>query len=142
MTGVQTCALPIWASQHCHPTPFQGFLALFGQKTPKRTGMTSLGFLGLSSQSVSRFFAPFRPEPRNRPFWVFVGPFRPENPKTDWEDKPGLPRVVIPVRFGFFGRVPVLRQSRNSPQAPCTHGIVSAWVVHECISECVHIATK
>ncbi len=60
-----------------------GFLfALFGQKTPKRTGMTSLGFLGLSSQSVSGF----------------VGPFRPENAETGWDDKPGLPRVVIPVR--------------------------------------------
>ena len=48
--------------------------------------MTSLGFLGLSSQSVSGFF----------------GPFRPENPKTDWDDKPGLPRVVVPIHFGFF----------------------------------------
>ena len=62
-------------------------MALFGQKTPKRIGMTSLGFPGLSSQSVSRFF----------------GPFRPENPETDWDDKPGLPRVVIPVLFGVFG---------------------------------------
>ncbi len=61
-----------------------GFLV--GQKTPKRTGMTNLGFPGLSSQSISGF----------------LGPFRPENPKTDWDDKPGLPRVVIPVRFGFF----------------------------------------
>ena len=62
------------------------FLAFFGQKTPKRTGMTSLGFPGLSSQSVSRFFCPFRQE----------------NPEMDWDDKPGLPRVVIPVHFGFF----------------------------------------
>ena len=36
-------------------------------------------------------------------FRVFVGPFWPENPKTDWDDKPGLPRVVIPVRFWVFG---------------------------------------
>ena len=49
--------------------------------------MTSLGFPGLSSQSASGLF----------------GPFRPENPKTDWDDKPGLPRVVIPVRFLVFG---------------------------------------
>ena len=63
-----------------------GFLAPFGQKNTKRTGMTNLGFPGLSSQSVSGFF----------------GTFRPENPKTDWHDKPGLPTVVIPVRFGFF----------------------------------------
>ena len=63
-----------------------GFLAPFGQKTPKRTGMTNLGFPGLSSQSVSGFF----------------GPFRPESPKTDWEDKPEFPWVVITVRFGFF----------------------------------------
>ena len=27
---------------------------------------------------------------------------RPENPETDWDDKPGLPRVVIPVRFKVF----------------------------------------
>ena len=32
--------------------PFRVFLALFGQKSPKRTGMTSLGFPGLSSQSI------------------------------------------------------------------------------------------
>ena len=62
-------------------------VALFGQKTPKRIGMTSLGFPGMSSQSI----------------WVFFGPFRPEKPETDWDDKPGLPRVVIPVRFGVFG---------------------------------------
>ena len=71
------------------------FLDFFGQKTPKRTGMTSLGFPGLSSQSVSGFF----------------GAVRPENPETDWDDeKLGLPRVVIPVDFGFllalFGQKP------------------------------------
>ena len=33
--------------------PFQGFLAEKGQKTPKRTVITSLGSPGLSSQSVS-----------------------------------------------------------------------------------------
>ena len=43
--------------------------------------MTSLGFPG--------------------PFRVFVGPFRPETPETDWDDKPELPKLVIPVRFGF-----------------------------------------
>ena len=75
-----------WASQGCYPSPLFGFLAPFGQKNPKPTGMTNLGFPGLSSQSVSGFF----------------GTFRPENPKTDWHDKPGLPTVVIPVRFGFF----------------------------------------
>ena len=51
-----------WVSPGCHPSPFQGCLALFGQKTPKRTGMTNLGFPGLSSQSVSGFLCPFRPE--------------------------------------------------------------------------------
>ena len=76
----------IAGSVFSRPSPFQGFLALFGQKSPKRTGMTSLGFPGLSSQSVSGFF----------------GPFRPENSETDWDDKPGLPRVVIPVRFKVF----------------------------------------
>ena len=48
--------------------------------------MTNPGLPGLSSQSVS----------------VFLCYFRPENPKTDWDDKPGLPRVVIPVRFKVF----------------------------------------
>ena len=91
-------------------------MALFGQKTPKRTGMTGLGFPGLSSQSVSGFFGPFRPaNPEtdwdDKPglfrlvipvrFRVF-GPVWPENPETDWDDKPGLPRLVIPVRFGVF----------------------------------------
>ena len=59
------------------------FVAFFGQKTPKRIGMTSLGFPGLSSQSVLGFLSPFRPE----------------HPEMDWDDKPGLPRVVISVRF-------------------------------------------
>ena len=59
---------------------------LFGQKTPKRIAMTSLGFLGLSSQSVSGFF----------------GPFWPENPETDWDDKPGLPKLVVQGRFRVF----------------------------------------
>ncbi len=67
------------------PVHFRVFPALLGQKTPKRTGMTSLGFPGLTSQSVSGF----------------CGPFRPENPQTDWDDKPGLPRLVIPVCFGI-----------------------------------------
>ncbi len=46
--------------------------------------MTNLGFPGLSSQSVLSIF----------------GLFRPENPETDWDDKPWLPSLVIPVRFG------------------------------------------
>ena len=48
-------------------------------------GMTSLGFPGLSSL-----------------FRVFVGPFRPENPEEDWDYNPGLPGLVIPVRFRLF----------------------------------------
>ena len=36
------------------------------------------------------------------PFRGFLGLFRPENPETDWDDKPGKPRLVIPVRFGTF----------------------------------------
>ena len=49
-------------------------------------GITSLGFPGLSSQSISKFF----------------GFFRLENPQIDWDDEPGLPRLVIPVRFRLF----------------------------------------
>ena len=71
------------------PVRFGFLLPLFGQKTPKRFGMTSLGFPGLSSQSILGFFCPFRPE----------------KPETDWDDKRGVPRVVIPVRefLEFFG---------------------------------------
>ena len=58
--------------------------------------MTSLGFLGLSSQSVTEFLFPFRPE----------------NLEMDWDDKPALPRLVIPVRFGFFGHF-LARKPRN-----------------------------
>ena len=32
-----------------------------------------------------------------------VRSFGSQDPETDWDDKPGLPRLVIPVRFGFFG---------------------------------------
>ena len=92
------------------------FLTFFGQKTPKRTGMTSLGFPGLSSQSVSGFVGPVRPENPETDWddktglprvvipvcFGFFGPSWPENPETDWTDKPGFPRVVIPVCFGFF----------------------------------------
>ena len=88
-----------WASHGCHPSPFRGFWALFGQKAPKRTGMTSLGFPGLSSQSVSGLFGPFRPEnPKTTSLGFpglssqsvsgFLGPFRPENPKTDSDPSP------------------------------------------------------
>ena len=67
--------------------PFRFVVAPFGPKTPKWTGATtSLGFLGLSYQSISGFF----------------GRLRPENPKTNWEDEPGLPRLVMPVCFGVF----------------------------------------
>jgi len=48
--------------------------------------MTSLGSPGLSSQSISGF----------------SGHKKPKNPETDWDDKPGKPRLVIPVRFGFL----------------------------------------
>ena len=78
--------------------------------------MTRLGSPGVSSRSVSGFFGPFRPENPETDWddkpglprvvipvrFGVFGLFRPENPETDWDDKPGLPRVVIPVRFGFF----------------------------------------
>ena len=55
-------------------------------KTQKRTGMTSLGSPKVSSQSVSGFLAE-----KGR-----------ENRETDWDDTPGEPRRVIPVRFEVF----------------------------------------
>ena len=63
-----------------------GFSGQKGQKNPKRTGMTSLGSPGLSSQSVSGF----------------SGQKAPRNPDADWDDKPGKPRLVIPIRFKVF----------------------------------------
>ena len=41
------------------PVGFGVFPARLGQKNPKRTGMTSLGSPGVSSQSVSGFLRPF-----------------------------------------------------------------------------------
>ena len=32
----------------------------------------------------------------------FFGPFRPDNLKMEWDDKTGLPKLVIPVRFEVF----------------------------------------
>ena len=45
--------------QACHTSPFQVFQVVFGEKTAKQTGMTSLGFPGLSAHSVSGFVALF-----------------------------------------------------------------------------------
>ena len=49
------CWRGMWEAQARHPSPFQGFLAEKGQKSPQRAGMTSLGSPGLSSQSASGF---------------------------------------------------------------------------------------
>ena len=75
-----------WEAQACHPSPFWDFLAEKGQITPKRIEMTTLGSPRLSSQSVSGF----------------SGQTRPKNPKTDCDDNPGKPRLLIPIRFGVF----------------------------------------
>jgi len=48
--------------------------------------MTTLGSPGSSSQSVLGF----------------SGQKEPEKHETDWDDNPGKPRLVIPVRFGVF----------------------------------------
>ena len=97
-------------------SPFRSFLAEHSQKKQKRTGMTTLGSRGLSSQSVLGFSSRKRPKKpetdwddkpgkprfvipvRFEVFW----PTKAKNPKTDWDDNPGKPRLVIPVRFGFF----------------------------------------
>ena len=79
--------------------------------------MTTLGSPGLSSQSVLGFSG--RKGPKNletdwddnpgKPRLVIpvrFGDFWPkktENPKTDWDDNPGKPNLVIPVHLGFFG---------------------------------------
>ena len=65
------------------PLGFGVFWLKRAGKTRKQTGMTSLGSPGVSSQSVSGL--------QGR-----------ANPETDWNDAPGEPRRVIPVRFGFF----------------------------------------
>ena len=65
---------------------FGVFLAKKNQKTPKQTGMASLGSPGFSSQSV----------------WGFSGRKGPKKPETDLGDKPGKPMLVTPVRFRVF----------------------------------------
>ena len=86
-----------WEAQACHPNlfrgllaeksnPFRGFLAEKGQQTPKRTGLTTVGSPGLSSQSVSGF----------------SGRKGTKKPEMDWDDNPEKPRLVIPIRFGVF----------------------------------------
>ena len=61
-----------------------GFLAEKRQTIPKRNAMTTLGSRpGLWSQSVSGF----------------SGRTGPKKPETDWDDNPGKPRLVIPIRF-------------------------------------------
>ena len=47
--------------------------------------MTTLGSPGLSSHSVSGF----------------SGRKGPKNLETDWDDNPGKPKLVIPIRFGL-----------------------------------------
>ena len=64
----------------CHPIPFRVFLwPKRAGKTAKRTGMTRLG-----SQAC-----------HPSPFRGFLAEKGRENPKTDWDDKPGEPRCVI-----------------------------------------------
>ena len=63
-----------------HPSPFWVFLALFGQKTPKRIGMTSLGFTGTTGMTS------------------LGNPVKmPKNCPTNAHKM-----LVIPVRFGVF----------------------------------------
>ena len=90
-----------WEAQVC---PFRGFLAKKGQKNPKQTGMTSLGSPGLSSQSVSGFSGQKgHNKTRNglgssQSVSAKKGQ---KTPETDWDDdKPGLPRLVVRLRFG------------------------------------------
>ena len=98
----------------CHPSPFRGFLVEKGYKTLKRTGMTTLGSPGLSSQSVSGFSGRKRPKTSKRTGMTtlgspglssshsvsgFSGRKGPKNPEMDWDDNTGKPRLVIPVCF-------------------------------------------
>ena len=87
------------------------------QENLKRTGMTSLGSPGLSSESVSRFSGRKGPtKTRNRlgrqaweaqschptPFRGFLAEKAQQKLETDWDDKLGKPRLVILVRFVVF----------------------------------------
>ena len=106
--------LQAWEAQVCHPSPFRGLLAEKGKKTQKPTGMTTLGSLGLSSQSVLGFSGRTRLKTPNRTatlgsprlssqsVWGFSGRKGPKNPEMDWDDNPGKTRLVIPIRFGVF----------------------------------------
>ena len=95
---------------------FWGFLAEKGQKNPKRIWMTSRGRPGLSSQSISGFPGRNGPTTQKRTGMTtlgapgsscqsvsgFSGRKRQKNPETEWDDNPGKPKLVIPVRFGVF----------------------------------------
>ena len=70
------------------PVRFRVFPALFGQKTPKRTGMTRLAPQACHPSSFRGFSGPFRPQKNTKrngmtpnPFLGFPGNFRPETPK-------------------------------------------------------------
>ena len=70
---------------------FWGFLAEKGQIIPKQTGMTNLGSPGLSSQSVSGLY----------------GRTGPKNPEMDWDDNHGKPssksqEVNINIKEGIM----------------------------------------
>ena len=70
----------LWKTRLVIPVCFGFSCSKRARKHPKRNGMTRLGSQGLSSQSVS-------------------GPFGrkgPQENKTDWDDNPGKPRLVIP----------------------------------------------
>ena len=80
--------------------------------------MTTLGSPGLSSQSVLGFSGRKEPQKTRNglglqaweakvchhpsPFRGLLAEKGNKNTKTDWDDNPGKPRLVIPVRFGVF----------------------------------------
>jgi len=93
------------------PILFRVFWPKRSTRKQKRTGMTTQGSPGLSSQSVSGFSGrkrpkkpetdwddnPGRPSLSSQSVSGFSGRKGPNNPETEWDDNPG--KLVIPVRF-------------------------------------------
>ena len=104
------CTGVIWAFDQQFASQRGGWFALFERRTASTCHM-GLGTSNFSLWNTSLIYIWIRlwtsrpcewpNEHNNNPFRGFPGPVRPENPETDWDDTPGPPRRVIPVRFPY-----------------------------------------
>ena len=78
---------------------------LFGAFWPKRAKKpeNGLGRQAWEAQACHR-----------NPFRDFSGQKAPRNPDADWDDKPGKPRLVIPIHFEVFWK----KKAKKHPNGP------------------------